>query len=94
MTDILLSDLAVEQLREMPPTIGRSMIEALQRLRTFPQAAPTISLEGYESYRQLTVRSHRAIYRFIEEENKVQIYCILHTRRRLPASAFLTHQIF
>ncbi|MBE2223402.1 MAG: type II toxin-antitoxin system RelE/ParE family toxin [Anaerolineae bacterium] len=94
MTDIVLSDLAVAQLKEMPPPVGRAMIEALQRLRTFPQSAPAISLEGYETYRQLNVRSFRAVYRFTEEDNLVRVYCILHARRRLPASEFLRHQVF
>jgi plasmid stabilization system protein ParE len=94
MTEILLSNLAVEQLREMPPPVGRAMIEALQRLRIFPESAPTITLEGYEPYRQLIVRSHRAIYRYLGDENVVRVYCVLHARRRLPASEFLSHQIF
>lgn len=94
MTQILLSDLAVEQLSEMPPPVGRSMLDALQRLRTFPQSAPKVSLEGYELYRQLNVRSYRAIYRFLEEDDEVRIYCIIHTRRRLPLPEFLKHQIF
>ena len=94
MTQILLSDLAVEQLHDMPPPIGQAMLDALQRLRIFPQSAPTISLEGYELYRQLIVRSYRAIYHYTEEENEVRIYCILHARRHLPASEFLRHQVF
>lgn len=40
MSRILLSDLAVEQLRDMPPQIGQRLLEALDRLRTFPRSAP------------------------------------------------------
>lgn len=94
MTQILLSDLAVEQLSAMPAPIGRVMLNALQRLRTFPQSAPHVPLEGYKLYRQLNVRSYRAIYRFLEENDEVRIYCIIHSRRQLPFPEFLKHQIF
>ncbi|HRQ38719.1 MAG TPA: type II toxin-antitoxin system RelE/ParE family toxin [Chloroflexota bacterium] len=62
-----MSDLAVEQLRAMPAAPGRKMLDALQQLRTFPYSAPPVTLENYESYRQLIVRPYRAIYRYLEE---------------------------
>lgn len=94
MSQILLSDLAVDQLKEMPPHIGRQMLDAMERLRTFPESAPRLSLERYEAYRQLIIRPYRAIYRYIAEEDQVRVYCILHMRRRLPSPEFLTYQIF
>ena len=94
MSHILLSDLAVDQLKEMPPHIGRQLLDAVERLRTFPESAPRLSLEGYEAYRQLVIRPYRTIYRYIAEEDQVRIYCILHVRRRLPSPEFLTYQIF
>ena len=78
MPQILLSDLAVEQLGEMPAPVGRVMINALQRLRTFPQSAPHVPLEGYELYRQLNVCSYRAIYRFWKMRMKC-VYIALFT---------------
>lgn len=94
MSRILLSDLAVEQLEAMPPRAGRLMLEAFHRLRTFPQSAPRLSEDGYEVYRQVLIRPFRAVYRYLEDDDEVRIYCILHMRRRLPTPDFLTHQIF
>ena len=94
MSQILLSDLAVEQLSEMPPQMGRFMLDSLQRLRTFPRSAPPIPVEGYESFRQLPIRSYRAIYRYFTENDEVRIYCILHVRRRLPSPELLKYQLF
>ncbi|KAA3661863.1 MAG: type II toxin-antitoxin system RelE/ParE family toxin [Chloroflexi bacterium] len=94
MSQILLSDLAVEQLSEMPAQIGRFMLDSLQRLRTFPRSAPRVPVEGYESFRQITVRSYRAIYCYFEEKNEVRVYCILHVRRRLPSPELLKYQLF
>ncbi|GIK57398.1 MAG: type II toxin-antitoxin system RelE/ParE family toxin [Chloroflexi bacterium] len=94
MIQILLSDLAVEQLSEMPPKAGRKMLDAMRQLRTFPHSAPPVVLENYESYRQLIARPYRAIYRYLEETQEIRVYCILHVRRALPAPEFLTHQIF
>lgn len=94
MSQLLLSDLAVAQLSEMPPQIGRQLLQQLQRLRTFPLSAPRLQFEGYEAYRQLIVSSYRAVYRYMEETDEVRVYCILHMRRRLPSPEFLTYQIF
>jgi plasmid stabilization system protein ParE len=94
MKQILLSDLAVEQLKGMPPQAGRRMLAALQRLRLFPESAPRLTLAGYTNYRQLVVRPYQAIYRFLPEEDQVRVYCILHARRRLPAPEFLQYQTF
>jgi len=94
MSHILLSDLAVDQLKNLSPQIGQQMLETMERLRTFPRSAPQLRQDGYELYRQLLVRRFRAVYRYFEEEDEVRIYCILPVRRRLPSSEFLTHQIF
>jgi plasmid stabilization system protein ParE len=94
MKQILLSDLALEQLKAMPPPVGRRMLAALQRLRLFPESSPRLHLEGYTMYRQLAVRPYLAIYRYLPEEDQVRIYCILHTRRQLPPAEFLQHQNF
>ena len=90
----MLSDLAVEQLSNLPPEIGRIILKSIQRLRTFPNSAPYLTLEGYEFYRQLITRSHRTIYKYDEKTNVVQIFCIVHLRRQLPPSEFLKHQLF
>ena len=94
MTEIILSDLAVDQLKEMPAKTGRQLIDGLQRLRLFPESAPRLMLEGYELYRQVVVRPYRAIYRYISIEDQVRVYCIIHSRRRLPPARFLEYQIF
>jgi plasmid stabilization system protein ParE len=91
---LLLSDLAVEQLREIPPPIGRRLLEAIQRLRVFPESAPNVLLEGYEGYRQLVIRPYRVVYRYLPQEEQVRIYAVLHLRRAFPPSEFLKHQIF
>lgn len=94
MIEILLSDLAVGQLKEMPANNGRQLLDTLQRLRVFPESAPRLMVEGYESYRQVMIRPYRAIYRYLAEKEQIRVYCILHTRRRLPSSEFLDFQIF
>ncbi|MCP5100757.1 MAG: type II toxin-antitoxin system RelE/ParE family toxin [Chloroflexi bacterium] len=94
MSQILLSDLTVEQLSNMPPKVGRFMLDSLQRLRIFPLSAPPITVAGYESFRQLNVHSYRAVYKYIEETEEVRVYCILHVRRQLPSSELLKHQLF
>ena len=63
MTEILLSDLAANQLKEMPANAGRQLLDTLQRLRLFPESAPHLVIEGYEDYRQVVIRPYRAIYR-------------------------------
>ncbi len=94
MSQILLSDLAIEQLNNMPSRIGRYMLESLQRLRAFPHSAPRLTIVGYEAYRQIIVHSYRAIYNYNEEHDEIRIYCILHMRRRLPSPEFLKYQLF
>jgi plasmid stabilization system protein ParE len=94
MSQILLSDLAVEQLKDLSPQAGQQLLSALERLRTFPESAPRLSLEGYEDYRQLIMRPYRAIYRYLPDNEEVRVYCILHMRRGLPPSEFLIYQIF
>ena len=92
--EVLLSRLAADQLVALPPAIGRSMAQALARLAILPESAPTISEEGYRIYRQVIVNHYRAVYRYFPDKNCVRVYCILHTRRLLPASEFLTYQLF
>lgn len=94
MIQILLSDLAVDQLREIPPVTGRQLMQTIQRLRDFPESAPPLLLDGYESYRQMIVRPYRLVYRYFPEEEQVRIYCVLHLRRSLPPAEFLQYQIF
>jgi plasmid stabilization system protein ParE len=94
MKQILLSDLAVEQLRAVSPAVGHQLLNGIQRLRTFPESAPPILREGYEGYRQLVVRSYRVVYRYLPQEEEVRIYTVLHLRRAFPPSEFLKHQIF
>ena len=94
MKQILLSDLALNQLKEMPSAPGRQLLVALERLRTFPESAPRLTLSGYETYRQVIVSSYRAVYRYFSDTDEVRVYCIIHERRRLPSPEYLTHQIF
>lgn len=94
MSQILLSDLAVQQLSDMPFDIGRRILNSLDRLRTFPHSAPHLTLEGYESYRQLIIRSYRVIYDYDEAKEIVRVFCIMHARRQLPPSEFLKYQLF
>lgn len=94
MTDILLSDLALTQLKEMPATTGRQLLDVMERLRTFPESSPPLSIANYETYRQIIVQPYRAIYRYDPNDDLVRVYCIMHVRRQLPPSEFLTHQIF
>jgi plasmid stabilization system protein ParE len=94
MSHLLLSDLATEQISQLPAKAGGQIFAALERLRVFPQSSPHLTIEGYDAYRQLVVRSYRVIYRYLAEDDEVRIYCILHTHRQLPSSEFLTHQIF
>jgi plasmid stabilization system protein ParE len=93
-TEVLLSELAAEQLAALAQTVGRPLIDALARLIAFPESGPRLRLEGYEAYRQVVVKNHRAIYRYFPEENRVRVYCILHTRRRLPPIDILTYELF
>jgi plasmid stabilization system protein ParE len=93
-TEVLLSRLASEQLADLSPTIGRAMVKALTRLTVFPESAPLIPLEEYETYRQVLVKGYRAIYHYIPDDDQVRVYCIVHTRRQLPAPEFLIHQLF
>lgn len=94
MNQILLSDLAVDQLRDVAPATGRQLLQTVQRLRAFPESAPPVQLAGYEAYRQLVIRPYRVIYRYFADEQTVRVYCVLHLRRTLPAAEFLQHQIF
>ena len=92
--EVLLSRLAAEQLAGLPPTAGRMMAKSLTHLTMFPEAAPPVLLDGYENYRQVLVKGYRAIYRYFPDDDQVRVYCILHTRRQLPAPEFLIHQLF
>lgn len=56
MSQVLLSDLALEQLEELSADPGKRILNAMERLRSFPQSAPRLTLQGYEAYHQLTVR--------------------------------------
>lgn len=94
MTNILLSDLAVQQLGALSPAHGRVVLAVLQRLREFPLSAPSLAMAGYETYRQLIVQQQRVVYGYFPDENLVRIYCVLHVRRQLPPAEFLTHQVF
>ncbi len=91
---VLLSKLAVEQLANLPPPTGRAVITALTQLITFPESGSPLILMGYENYRQILVKNYRAIYRYLPLDNQVRVYCILHTRRQLPALEFLVYQQF
>ena len=92
--EVLLSQLAADQLADLSPSLGRSMGRSLLLLGNFPESGSPVSQDGYELYRQLLVSQFRAIYRYFPEEHEVRVYCILHTRRTLPPSEFLTYQQF
>ena len=93
-TEVLLSRLAANQLGELPPASGRAMAQALRQLAVFPESAPPLREEGFSQYRQVIVKSYRALYRYFPNDNQVRIYCILHTRRQLPPAEFLIYQLF
>lgn len=93
-TQVLLSQLAVDQLSNLKPKVGRTMIQTLTRLTVFPQSGSPLLVKGYEMYKQVVVKGHRAIYRYFPDEKQVRIYCILHTRRQLPAPELLIYQLF
>ncbi|MEW5987059.1 MAG: type II toxin-antitoxin system RelE/ParE family toxin [Chloroflexota bacterium] len=92
--EIILSRLALDQLASLTPTIGRTLVKALQRLAAFPESAPPVSQPGYEDYRQLIIKDYRVVYRYLGGDEQVRIYCILHIRPQLPASEFLNYQLF
>lgn len=94
MSQVLLSDLALEQLQDISHQPGERVLKAVERLRSFPQSAPRMTLDGYESYRQLTVQPYKVIYKYLPEEDQVRIYCIIHLRRKLPDSEYLRYQLF
>ncbi len=93
-TEVLLSRLASEQLGNLTPESGRAMAQSLARLAVFPESAPPMLASEFEQYRQVAVRGYRAIYRYFPDDSQVRIYCILHTRRQLPAPEFLMYQLF
>lgn len=92
--DILLSRLAIDQIAQLTPAIGRALLNALTTLARFPESTPIVPQDGYGAYRQVIVKGYRAIYRYFSEYHQVRIYCVLHTRRQLPAPEFLYYQLF
>jgi plasmid stabilization system protein ParE len=92
--EVFLSRLASEQLANLSPSVGRTIAQALVRLTIFPEADSPLAADSYEEYRQVVVQHHRAIYRFFPERNEVRVYCVISTRRTLPAPEFLIYQMF
>ena len=93
-SDVLLSELAAQQLEELPVAVGRPLLAAVAKLITFPELGTQLRLEGYESYRQVIVKNYRAIYKFFPDEQRIRVYCILHTRRQYPPLFMLSDQFF
>ena len=92
--DILLSRLAIDQMAQLTPTIGRALLEALTTLARFPESFPRVPQTDYAGYRQVVAKGYGAVYRYFSESHHVRIYCVLHTRRPLPPSEFLQYQLF
>lgn len=92
--NVLLSQLAIEQISALTPTIGRTLTNALTSLARFPESGSLIPRAGYEEYRQVIAREYRAIYRYFPETHQVCIYCVMNVRRQLPPSEFLRYQSF
>jgi len=42
--DVLLSRLAIDQIAQLTPTIGRALLDALTTLARFPESAPRVPL--------------------------------------------------
>ena len=90
-TLVLVSRTAEQQIHELPESAGRAVLDALARLIAFPESAPQVDAQDYEAYRQIIIRRYRAIYRYYPERNEVRVYCIIHTRRRLPSAEVLSY---
>jgi plasmid stabilization system protein ParE len=88
---VLVSRTAEQQIQGLTPSVGRAMLDALARLIVFPESAPQVDEEGYETYRQVIVRRYRAIYRYLPDRSEVRVYCVIHTRRRLPPVELLSY---
>lgn len=92
---VRFSLLARDQLRDIPETPRRDLLYAVRRqLTIFPESGPELADEDYLGFRQLTRSGYRLIYRYDEERDEVQVYCILHVRRRLPSAEFLRYRDF
>jgi len=92
--DVLLSELAAKQLEDLPAGVGKPLLAAIARLIAFPESGTRLRLEGYEPYRQVIVKNHRAIYKFFPKERMVRVYCIIHTRRQYPPLVVLSDRFF
>lgn len=92
--NVRLSALTIEQLEELPRKKRQLILRQVKRLQIFPESAPIVPDENYFLFRQLTVNNYRVIYRYFMDEYEVRVYCIIHQRRRLPSTEFLTHQQF
>lgn len=92
---VRFSLLARDQLHEIPEAPRRELIQAVRRqLSAFPESAPELTEEGYAGFRQLVRGRYRLIYRHRADHGEIQVYCVLHVRRRLPPLGFLRYQAF
>lgn len=57
---------------------------AAERLRDFPASGRIVPEYGDFTYREITVRPYRVLYRYTAETNSVEILSVLHGRRMLP----------
>lgn len=92
---VRFSLLVRDQLHEIPKAPRRELIQAVRRqFSTLPESAPELAEEGYAGFRQLIRGGYRLIYRYQADHDEIQVYCVLHVRRRLPPSDFLRYQAF
>lgn len=92
---VRFSLLARDQLREIPEAPRRELIQAVRRqLSAFPESAPELTEKGCAGFRQLVRGGYRLIYCYHADHDEIQVYCVLHVRRRLPPADFLRYQAF
>ena len=93
-SDVLLSKVANQQLEKLPATVGKPLLASIARLISFPESGSRLRLEGYEPYRQIIVKNHRAIYKYLPDEHVVRVYFIFHARQQYPPLFMLSDRFF
>lgn len=101
-TQVLWAEPALEDLRaiveyvrcyspERAEKVGRAILSAADRLSTFPLSGRKVPEFPVLSFREVIVEQYRVIYR-VDEQNKVFILAIVHTRRHLPEAVDLENR--
>ena len=101
-TQVLWAEPALEDLRaiveyvqcyslERAEKVGRATPSAADRLSTFPLSGRKVPDFPLLPFREVIVEQYRVIYR-VNEQNKVFILAIVHTRRHLPGAVDLENR--